>query len=74
MDDTSLHTAVRTLAMRNYRSIKIKGRCHGDFAVFWSELLKYLTKSLFSNKKLLLEYREGNIKGFLQERTSYNQF
>ena len=27
--------------------------CHGDFAVFSSKWLKYLTKNLFSNMKFL---------------------
>lgn len=26
---------------------RLKGHCHGDFAVFWYKLLKYLTKNLF---------------------------
>ena len=50
------------------------GPIHGDFAVFWSKLLKYLTKNLFANMKLLLEHREEIFKGFLQGRTNYNQF
>ena len=52
----------------------LKGHCHGDFAVFWSKLLKCLTKNLFAKIKLLLEHWEEDIKGFLQERTNYNQF
>ena len=32
----------------------LKGHCHGDFAVFWSKLLNYLTKNLFCNMTLLL--------------------
>ena len=43
----------------------LKGHCHGDFAMLLSKWLKYLTKNLFSNMKLLLEHREGNIKGFI---------
>ena len=50
----------------------LKGHCHGDFAVFWSKLLKHLMKNLFANVKLLLEHREENLKGFLQGRTNYN--
>ena len=52
----------------------LKGHCHGDFAIFSSKWLKYLTKNLFSNMKLLLEHREGNIKGFIRGRTNYKQF
>ena len=52
----------------------LKGNCHGDFAIFSSKWLKYLTKNLFSNKKFLLEHREGNIKGFIRGRTNYKQF
>ena len=44
----------------------LKGRCHGDFAEFWSKLLKYLAKHFFANMKLLLE--------FLQGRMNYNLF
>ena len=39
----------------------LKGHCHSDFAVFLSKLLKFLTKNLFSNMKLLLEHQEENI-------------
>ena len=52
----------------------LKVHCHYNPAVFWSKLLKYLTKNLFSNMKLLLEHREENIKVFLLGRTNYNQF
>ena len=52
----------------------LKGHCHGDFAIFSSKWLKYLTKNLFSNMKLLLEHREGNIKVFIRGRTNYKQF
>ena len=52
----------------------LMGHCHGDFALFGSKLLKYLTENLFSNMKLVLEHREENIKGFIRGRTSYNQF
>ena len=52
----------------------LKGHCHGDFVIFSSKWLKYLTKNLFSNMKLLLEHREGNIKGFIRGRTNYKQF
>ena len=46
------------------RSLVLKGRCHGDFAVCWSKLLKSLSKNLFSNLKLLLEHRKENMKLF----------
>ena len=44
--------------------------CHGDFAVVWSKLIKYFTKNLACNMKLLLHDREENIKVFLLGRTS----
>ena len=40
------------------RVFDLRGHCHGDFSVFWSKLLKYLTSYLFANIKLLLEHRE----------------
>ena len=52
----------------------LKGHCHSDFAIFSSKWLKYLTKNLFSNMKLILEHREGNIKVFIRGRTNYKQF
>ena len=52
----------------------LKGHRHGDFAIFSSKWLKYLTKNLFSYMKLLLEHQEGNIKVFILGRTSYKQF
>ena len=30
----------------------LMGHCYGDFAVFWSKILKYLTMNPFSNMKL----------------------
>ena len=48
--------------------------CYGDFAVFWSKLLTYLTKNLFSNMKLLSQHSEENIEVFLPERTNHNLF
>ena len=42
-------------------SLRLKGHCHGDFSVFCSKLLKYLTRYLFSNIKLLLEERKNKI-------------
>ena len=44
----------------------LKGHCHGDFAIFSSKWLKYLTKNFFSNMKLLLEHREGNYQGIFR--------
>ena len=55
-------------------SISLKRHCHGDFAIFSSKWLKYLTKNLFSNMKLLLEHLEGNMKVFIRGRTNYKQF
>ena len=52
----------------------LKGHCHGDFAIFSSKWLKFMTKNLFSNIKFLLEYQEGNIKVFIRGRTNYKQF
>ena len=51
----------------------LKGHCHGDLAEFWSKLLKYLTKNLFYNMKLLSQHREENIKVFPVARTYHNQ-
>ena len=45
----------------------LKGHCHGNFAIFWSKPLKYLTKSLFFNMKLLIQHWEENTKIFLSE-------
>ena len=45
----------------------LKGHCHGNFAIFWSKLLKCLTKSLFFNMKLLIQHWEENTKVFLSE-------
>ena len=50
----------------------LKGLCHTDFAVFWSKLLRHLTKNVSANMKLLAEHRQENIKEFLQGRTNYN--
>ena len=52
----------------------LRGRCHGDFAVFLSKLLTYLTTNPSPNMKLLLECWEENIKRFSQGRTSYKHF
>ena len=52
----------------------LKGHWHRDFAVWWSKLLKYLTKNHFSNKKLPLEHREENMKLFLRGRINCYQF
>ena len=48
-------------------AIGLKGHCHGNFAIFWSKPLKYLTKSLFLNMKLLIQHWEENTKVFLSE-------
>ena len=61
---------MRTLSI-DYFVSGLKGHCHGDFAVFWSKLLKHLTKNLLANMKLFLEHREENLKRFLQGRTNY---
>ena len=49
-----MKTAARTknAIQRKKTSLKketgiLKGHCHGNFAIFWSKPLKYLTKSLF---------------------------
>ena len=55
----------------NYCAGGLNGHCHGNFAVIWSKLPKYLTKNPFPSMKLLLEHREENIKRFSQGRTSY---
>ena len=54
--------------------LTLLGHCHGDFAAFWSKLLKYFRKNLFFNMKLLLQHREENINVFLLRRTNQNQF
>ena len=43
---------------RSVNYITLKAHCDGDFAVYWSKVLKYLTKNLFSNMKSLLQHRE----------------
>ena len=45
----------------------LKGHCHGNFAIFWSKPLKYLTESLFFNMKLLIQHWEENTKVFFSE-------
>ena len=39
--------------MNTLDNADLKGDCHGDSTAYWSNLLKYLTKNLFSNMKLL---------------------
>ena len=51
-----------------------KGHCHGNFAIFWSKLLKYLSKSLFFNMKLLIQHWEENTKVFLSEEQTIVTF
>ena len=52
----------------------LKEHCHGHFSVFWPKGLKYLTRHLFSNIKLLVEHREYHNNRFLLGRTNYDQF
>ena len=52
----------------------LKGHCHGNFAIFWSKPLKYLTQSLFFNMKLLIQHWEENTKVFLSEEQNYSYF
>ena len=40
----------------------LKGHCHGNFAIFWSKPLKYFTKSLFFNMKLLIQHGKKILK------------
>ena len=49
----------------------LKGHCQDDLPVFWSKLLKCLTKNLFCKMKLLLQHREENIKAFLEGKTNH---
>ena len=51
----------------------LNGPCHGDFAACWSKLLKYLTKNLFSNRKLLLQHLGRKYEMTSLENTNYNQ-
>ena len=44
-----------------------EGHCHGDFAVYWSKLLRYLTKNLFNNMKLSLEHRDESLNNLSEE-------
>ena len=53
--------------LRDRRARDLKGHWHGNFAIFWSKPLKYLTKSLFFNMKLLIQHWEENTKVFLSE-------
>ena len=48
------------------QSENLKGHCYGDFGVCWSKVLKYFTKKLYSDMKLLLEHREENMKRFFE--------
>ena len=49
------------------RCLDLKGHCHGDFAVFWSKMFKYLTKNLFCNIKSLSQHLNENIKRFFSK-------
>lgn len=42
--------------------------------MYWSKVVKYLTRCLFSNIKLFLPHRKENIKWFFLGRTGCNQF
>ena len=42
--------------------------------MYWSKVVKYLTRYLFSNIKLFLPHRKENIKWFFLGRTGCNQF
>ena len=53
-----LRTVPSIATTHNY--LLLKGHCHGNFAIFWSKPLKYLTKSLFFNMKLLIQHWEEN--------------
>ena len=44
-----------------------EGHCHGDFAVYWSKLLRYLTKNLFNNMELSLEHRDESLNNLSEE-------
>ena len=49
----------------------LKGHCHGDLAVFWSKLPKYLTKPFCLHEIALKTPRTTlAFKGFLQGRTN----
>ena len=52
---------------RDCSAVSGQRHCHGNFAIFWSKPLKYLTKSLFFNMKLLIQHWEENTKVFLSE-------
>lgn len=68
---------IRTCSLRiiplPIKSIALKGTYFGDFAVFWSKLLKGFDKEPFSNTKLLWEHHKEDVGGFLWERTNYNE-
>ena len=51
----------------------LKRQCHDDFAVFWPNLLKYLTKNLFCDMKLFLQHWKEIIKDFHPGRTNHNR-
>ena len=71
--DVSYVSQVMSRCTISVNNEEFKGLCHGNFAVFWSKLLKYLPKNLFCKMKLILQHREENIKDFLLGRTSHNQ-
>ena len=52
----------------------LKGALSRRFCYIFVKMAQIFDKNLFSNMKLLLEHREGNIKGFIWGRTNYKQF
>ena len=62
-----IKTRMRATIFHYTNTKHLKGHCHGNFAMFWSKPLKYLTKSLFFNMKLLIQHWEENTKVFLSE-------
>ena len=74
---TSLHDVSKSSKMKTLSKAvnsSTKGRCHGNFSLFWSKLLKYLTRYPFSNMILLSELQKENIKWFSLRRTNRDQF
>ena len=61
------HFAKHKQFRRKRLRANLKGHCRGNFAIFWSKPLKYLTRSLFFNMKLLIQHWEENAKVFLSE-------
>ena len=58
-NNTSIHEKAKAIqAVAIMYLALLKGHCRGDFAVFWSKQLKYLTKNFFPNMILLFEGRK----------------